>query len=48
MPPPLADDKVTYVDGIKTTLDQEARTSSSSSPGRRSRISRTATAPVSA
>ena len=24
MPPPLADDKVTYVDGTKTTLDQEA------------------------
>ena len=25
MPPPLADDKVTYVDGTKATLDQEAR-----------------------
>jgi len=24
MPPPLADDKVTYVDGTKATLDQEA------------------------
>ena len=25
MPPPLADDKVTYVDGVKPTLDQESR-----------------------
>jgi ubiquinol-cytochrome c reductase cytochrome c1 subunit len=25
MPPPLSDDKVTYVDGTKATLDQEAR-----------------------
>jgi cytochrome c1 len=24
MPPPLADDKVTYADGTKATLDQEA------------------------